>query len=122
MNVKKTWAAFLDALEGEDGPNDVVYDPVHVAGVVVGCLCAFGVLFWLLWSLLVFEGGLFTKVGPFFQVVLTSKTLRDFGYEGHPGAAGIFEGWLANVAALLLTLALIAGVWWLFQPKKGKTS
>jgi uncharacterized membrane protein YedE/YeeE len=121
--VKRAWDRFVDLLEGEDGPDELVYDPVHVAGVVVGILCAFGVLFWLLWTLLVFEGGLFTKVGPFFQAVFTSKTLQDFGYEGTPGRMGVFEGWIANVVALALSGGLLFGIWWLFQPtQKGKKS
>jgi hypothetical protein len=79
-------------------------------------------LFWLLWALLVCEGGLFGKVAPFFTVVFTSKTLADVGCMGHPYALGVFEGWIVNLTAFILTLALIIGVWWVFQPKKGKPS
>jgi hypothetical protein len=118
--MKNAWNWLVDLLEGEDDPNEVIYDPVHVAGVIVGSLCGIGALFWLLWSLLVCEGGLFAKAGPFLRVVFTSKTLKDFGYEGHPYELGIFEGWVVNVIALALTGALIVGVWWVFQPRKGK--
>jgi hypothetical protein len=119
--LKQAWDGLTELIEGEDGPDEIVYDPVHVGGVIVGSLCAMGVLFWLLWSLLVCEGGLFTKVGPFFQVLLTSKTLKDFGYEGYPYQLGVFEGWIVNVTALVLCGALLAGVWWVFQPRKGGT-
>lgn len=89
----------------EDDTSDsaLVYDPVRVAAVIVGCLAVVGVLFWTLWALLVFEGGLFTKIGPFLHVVFTEKTLKDFGYEGSPYVLGIFEGWSVNLSALVVT-------------------
>ena len=118
--LKKSWGWLLDLVEGEDDPNEVVYDPVHIGGVIVGSLCAMGVLFWLLWSLFVCEGGLFAKVGPFFQVLFTSKTLHDFGYEGYPYELGVFEGWIVNLTALVLSVALLCGVWWVLQPKGKK--
>ncbi len=118
--LKRVWDALVDLVEGEDDPDEVVYDPVHIGAVIVGSLCAMGVLFWLLWSLLVCEGGLFTKVVPFFEVLFTSKTLKDFGYEGYPYQLGVFEGWIVNVVALLLSLALLYGLWWVFRPKGGK--
>ena len=80
-----------------------------------------GLVFWLLWALLVCEGGIFIKVVPFLQAVFTSKTLHDFGYVGYPYELGIFEGWIVNLFALVLSIALLVGVWWVFQPKKGKT-
>jgi hypothetical protein len=125
MNVlRHFWNKALDAFDGEDGPDEVRYDPVAVGGIVVGCLAAFGVLFWLLWALLVCEGGLFVKIGPFLQVVFTSKTLRDFGYEGFPYQLGIFEGWIVNAAALVLCVALVVGLWKLWvdtNPGRRKT-
>ena len=56
--VKKGWEWFVDLVEGEDGPDEILYDPVHVAAVIVGSLCAMGLVFWLLWALLVCEGGM----------------------------------------------------------------
>jgi hypothetical protein len=117
-SLKRAWDRLVDLVEGEDAPGSVVYDPVHVAGVVVGCLCALGVLFWLLWALLVCEGGIFTKVGPALQVLFTSKTLKDFGYEGAPYALGVFEGWIVNAAALILTAALAWGLWRTLRPQR----
>lgn len=121
INPKRLWAAFLELFE-EDPPSDgPVYDPVHLAALVVGCFVVFGALYWLLWSLLVCEGGLFSKVVPFLQVVFTSRTLQDFGYEGYPYQLGIFEGWVVNVGALLLSIAALAGIWWLFRStEKGR--
>lgn len=113
--IRRTWKAVLSLWEDDDTTDPIVYDPVHVAAVVVGCLFALGILFWDLWALLVFEGGLLTKGVPFFQVLFTSKTLKDFGYEGSPYALGIFEGWIVNLAALLTALALVAGLRWFFR-------
>jgi hypothetical protein len=118
--LKKLWDGFVDLVEGEDRPDEVIYDPVHIGGVIVGSLCAMGVLFWLLWSLLVCEGGIFVKIVPLFQVLFTSKTLKDFGYEGYPFQLGIFEGWIVNVWALVLSIALIAGIWWVFRKKAAR--
>lgn len=94
----------------KDPPGTPVFDPVHLGTVIVGCVAALGVLYWLLWSLLVFEGGLFTKVGPALTVLFTDKTPLDFGDEGIPGARGVFEGWTINLAALILTMTLVFGI------------
>lgn len=118
--IRRTWKAVLDLWENDDTTDAIVYDPVHVAAVVVGCLFAAGILFWDLWALLVFEGGLFTKVVPFLKVIFTSKTLKDFGYEGYPYALGIFEGWIVNLTALIIGLGFVAGIGWVLrQPLPG---
>jgi len=102
---KLTWL-FSD----EEDPDEVLYDPVHVGGAVVISLVGIGALYWLLWTLLVYEGGLFKKAGAAAQVLFTSKTLADFGYEGSPYAMGVFEGWFGNLAALLLFAGLVAAL------------
>ena len=113
--IRKAWDRLVDLVEGEDAPGEILYDPVHIAGVLVGSLCVLGALFWMLWSLLVYEGGLFTKVVPAFQVLFTAKTLQDAGYEGALYQMGVFEGWGVNVAALFLSAALAAAVWRLLR-------
>lgn len=118
--LKQAWDRIVDVVEGEDSPQELTYDPVHVAGVVVGCLCVFGGLFWMLWSLLVFEGGILTKIAPAVQVLFTGKTLGDVGYEGYPHRMGIFDGWMVNLAALGFAAASVYGVWWLLRPKGKK--
>jgi uncharacterized membrane protein len=110
--------ALLNLWEDDDSPEALVYDPVHVASVLVGCLVAMGTLFWVLWALLVFEGGLFTKIIPFVHVVFTSKTLNDFGYEGSPYALGLFEGWWVNLTALVLGLGMVLGIGYLVNSPK----
>lgn len=118
MNLKKAWSALTHLLDEEDPATELIYDPVDVGAVIVGTLAGVGILYWLLWSLLVCEGGLFGKVIPFLQVVFTGKTLQDFGYEGYPYELGLFEGWVVNVVALVAAAALLYGVWWvLYAPK-----
>lgn len=100
---------WLEDLLADDDPLEPHVDPVHLAGTLVACMAAIGGLYWLLWTLLVFEGGLFPKIGAGLSVLLTSKTLADYGCAGRPGSMGVFEGWVGNAAALvLLVLALAA--------------
>lgn len=61
MTPRALWRRWV-ALFEDDGPQEPFYDPVHLAAVLIGCLVAFGALFWLLWTLLVYEGGL--AAGP----------------------------------------------------------
>ncbi|MBL0349164.1 MAG: hypothetical protein IPP68_02160 [Elusimicrobia bacterium] len=118
MTLKKVWTALTHLLDEEDPAKELIYDPVDVGAVIVGTLAGVGILYWLLWSLLVCEGGLFGKVVPFLQVVFTGKTLQDFGYEGYPFELGLFEGWVVNSVAFVLAVALLYGVWWvLYAPK-----
>jgi hypothetical protein len=68
----KLWEGALDLFSDEDGAPEPGFDPVHLGAVCIACLTVIGLLYWLLWSLLVYEGGLFAKG----------------------------EGWLGNLAAL----------------------
>jgi hypothetical protein len=52
-------------------------------------MAVIGALFWLLWTLFVYEGGLPVKIAA----LLT---------QGKPDHRVTFEGWRANVAALFL--------------------
>jgi len=110
---------FLDE-SGED-PREPHYDPLHLGAMVVLCLMGIGVLYWLLWALLVCEGGLFIKVVPFLWVVFTSKTLADYGWEGYPYALGVFEGFIVNLGALVLLVLLLVGIAYLFRGLEGKS-
>ncbi len=114
--IRRTWKMFLDLWEDDPETDALVYDPVHVAGVIVACLFALGLMFWTLWALLVFEGGLFVKAGPFLKVIFTSKRFQDFGFVGYPYEMGIFEGWIVNLAALAATIGFIAALWAVFRP------
>ncbi|MBI4677110.1 MAG: hypothetical protein HY748_05965 [Elusimicrobia bacterium] len=99
----------------DDDPLEPRYDPAHLAGTLIVCMAAAGGLYWLLWTLLVFEGGIFPKIAAASAVLLTGKTLRDYGYEGRPEAMGVFDGWTSNVAALLLSLLLLVALMRLYR-------
>lgn len=107
MMIKKIWLWIQDIFSDEEDPNEPIYDPVHIASMLVLTLFGISILFWLFWSLLVYKGGLVSKIIPFSSVIFTSKTLADFGYEGYPYEMGIFDGWLTNVAALLFLCFLV---------------
>ena len=103
----KRAAEFLDA---PDDPREPAYDPAHLGAVLIVCMVVIGLLYWLLWTLLVYEGGLFSKIGPALQVLLGQKTSADFGYVGSPYEMGAFQGWAGNAAALVLASLAVAGV------------
>ena len=116
--IKDALLLFFSDVEDSDEP---IYDPVHFAALIVISLVVMGALFWLLWTLLVFGGGIFNKIVPAFQVLFTKKTLKDFGWVGYPYELGIFEGFIGNTVALILTMSLMAGVWWVFkEPETGE--
>ena len=122
MKFKKLKDEFLKFFSDEEDPGEPLYDPVHIAGLIVIVIFAVGVLFWLLWTLLVFEGGFFRKIIPALEVLFKKKTLHDFGWVGYPFEIGIFEGFIANSAAFLLLIVLIIGVWWLLNSPGKKRS
>lgn len=77
MTPSKLWRAWT-ALFEEEGPEEPRFDPAHLAVVLVACQAAVGVLFWLLWTAMVYEGGF-----------------------------GAGEGALGNVLALILLAAIV---------------
>lgn len=109
MKNMSWWDRLLDLFEEEETSSEPVYDPVHLGSVVIACMAGIGALYWLLWTLLVYEGGIFPKVSAAARVLFTSETARDYGYEG-PHALGAFEGWIGNLAALALLAGVIAAL------------
>lgn len=105
MKILRTLKRLEDWIDEED-PAEPGFDPVQLGGTVLATLAAIGCLYWLLWTLLVYEGGLFLKLGALARVLFTSATLRDVGYEGTPYAMGAFEGWIGTLGALLIAAAL----------------
>ncbi|MDE2490662.1 MAG: hypothetical protein KGM24_07425 [Elusimicrobia bacterium] len=108
MSPAAIWKRWVALFEEDEGPEVPRYDPVHLAAVLVACLAVIGVLFWLLWTLLCYDGGLPSKVGPFFAVLLRLKTPASYGWLGTPDRQGLFEGWLANLAALAVSALVVA--------------
>ena len=115
MNLKKITDAIEDFLSDNDDPNEPGYDPVHVGAMLVIVFVGLTVLFWMLWSLLVFGGGIQAKIIPFLTIVLTSKTVGDYGYVGYPYEMGIFQGWVTNITALVFTILIVFSMVFLFK-------
>ncbi|MBI5243947.1 MAG: hypothetical protein HY922_09770 [Elusimicrobia bacterium] len=114
------WAEkLLDLFSDEDDPSEPFYDPVHLGAAVMITLVAIGCLYWLLWTLLVYEGGLFGKIVPALRVIFTSKTLQDYGYRGEFDR-GVFEGWFGNLAALALCIAVVIALRRLYMDGRRK--
>ena len=84
---------------------------VYLASNVVLTLFFMNIFFWLLWTLLVYKGGIFVKVIPILSVIFTSKTPRDFGYQGWPYEPGVFDGLPENFIALVLLIAFVVFCW-----------
>jgi cbb3-type cytochrome oxidase subunit 3 len=116
MNVKNFFNDILEIFD--DKPTDEpVYDAVHFGSMIVLVIFSISIVFWLLWSLLVFGGGIQSKVQPCLEMIFTAKTAADFGYVGYPYEMGAFEGWPTNVAAFIFTVLIISGIWHLFNKK-----
>lgn len=107
MSRKK--ASLLDALGAffdDDEPEEPAYDPVHLGGAALIAMTAIGALYWLLWTLLVFEGGLQGKLVALARLA-GGATLKDLGWVGYPYEMGAFQGALGNIVALGLSIGLI---------------
>lgn len=92
--------AAVESLDDEPPAGTPLYDPVHVGGVLVSVLAALGALYWLLWTSLVYEGGIFLKCAALLKLAAGAAP-AELGYEG-PWNRGAFEGLLGNVAATAL--------------------
>ncbi len=121
--LEKLFPRLWELFEAEDKPNEPFYDPVHLGAVAVLFLVTIGSIYWLLWTLLVYEGGLGVKIRPGLSVLFTSKTLADYGFRGAPYAMGIFEGWIGNLVALLILGVVVAALHRLYMDaaRKHKT-
>jgi hypothetical protein len=62
MRLRGLWRAWVELFE-EESLEEPRYDPVHLAVVLVACQAVVGVLFWLLWTAMVYEGGFGTGEG-----------------------------------------------------------
>ena len=61
--MKAIWKRWVALYEDKDDPAEPHYDPVHLAVVLVACQVVIGVLYWLLWTLLVYQPELHRKPG-----------------------------------------------------------
>jgi hypothetical protein len=62
--MKSFWKRWVDLFEAHDDPAAPHYDPVHLAVVLVATQVAIGALYWLLWTVFVYEGGVAAKLRP----------------------------------------------------------
>lgn len=102
----------------EENPQEPHYDPAHIGAMIVLVLLGISVLFWLLWSLMVFGGGIQSKIVPAVKVLLSNKTVQDFGYIGYPYEMGVFEGWVTNVVALIFLMLVITAISYVFKDRQ----
>ncbi len=119
--VLKADAWLRGLLEPEEKPEEPHYDPVHLAQVLVAFLASIGALYWLLWTLLVYQGGIFSKLGALAKLAMGRATLKSLGYEG-PWAMGAFEGWVGNVGALLVSVLVLAFLHRLYMDAERRAS
>jgi hypothetical protein len=114
MTLKRLLSRAAEAFEAEDDPREPAYDPVHLGATLVLTLTTVGALYWMLWALLVYGGGLFAKIGPALQVLFCMKTAADFGERG-PWDRGVFEGWLGNLGALVVIAVVVGALHGLYR-------
>lgn len=114
----KLWKNIEDFLNDSEALDEPKYDPVHIALAILLVLLGMAILFWIFWTLLVYEQGIFPKIIPGLMVIFTKKTAADYGYEGYPYEQGIFTGWIGNLGALIFLILLLWAVASLFQSLK----
>jgi hypothetical protein len=75
MRLWRSWVGLFE----EEGPQAPRFDPAHLAVVLVACQAAVGVVFWLLWTAMVYEGGFGTgegKLGNFLALALIAAIVE----------------------------------------------
>jgi hypothetical protein len=82
----RAWKAFTELFE-DDREDEPHFDPVHLAGVLIAVQVVAGALFWLLWTLLVFEGGIGASMGDLLRGAAGPDARR--GLWGHLGALAL---------------------------------
>lgn len=125
--MNKILARISEAFSDDERPDEPAYDPVHIGMTVVFSLLALTALFWLLWALLVFGGGIQAKLVPMARVIFSGASPAEYGYAGYPYQMGVFEGLPTNLAALAIAAVAAAAVGFIyrraasgFQRKEGK--
>ena len=62
--MKSIWKRWVALFEDKDDPSEPHYDPVHLATVLVATQVVIGALYWLLWTVFVYEGGVTARLRP----------------------------------------------------------
>jgi NADH:ubiquinone oxidoreductase subunit 6 (subunit J) len=60
--MKSIWRRWVALFEDKDDPAEPHYDPVHLAVVLVASQVVIGALYWLLWTVFVYEGGITARL------------------------------------------------------------
>ncbi|MDD5655929.1 MAG: hypothetical protein PHF00_01575 [Elusimicrobia bacterium] len=103
--------ALLELFSDREDPEEPCYDPVHLGALAVGCLAVIGLLYWLLWTLLVYERGIFSKLG-FAAAAARGRSLPE----------DAFLGWFGNAAALALCVLVVAALWRAYRAAERRRS
>ncbi|MFA5857582.1 MAG: hypothetical protein WC955_00795 [Elusimicrobiota bacterium] len=82
-----------------DDPTVPQYDPVHLGAMIIIVMTVLTVLYWLLWTILVYTGGIFPKLQALTDITFTAKTFKDY--------PEIFEGLTVNTIALAILFFLV---------------
>lgn len=67
-----------DLLEDRDDPDEPVYDPVDFGAMLLATMTAIGALYWLLWTLFVYEGRLGNLAALALSVALIALLYRAY--------------------------------------------
>ena len=62
--MKSVWKRWVALFEDKDDPAEPHYDPIHLATVLVASQVVIGALYWLLWTVFVYEGGVAARLRP----------------------------------------------------------
>jgi len=60
--MRSIWRRWVALFEDADDPAEPHYDPVHLAVVLVASQVVIGALYWLLWTVFVYEGGISARI------------------------------------------------------------
>ncbi len=114
--LKKIWQFLYSQLSEDDDNSDIPkYDPLHIGAVIVVTLTILTLLFWLLWTILVYGGGIFPKLKALAIIIFTNKSFKDFGYESFPYNMGVFDGIITNTVGILLLFFVCYLIWRMYK-------
>ena len=87
-----------------------VIDEFYLAATIIVDIIALTVLFWLLWSILVYGGGIFPKIKALLEIIFCGKSFKDFGWNFYPYDIGVFTGFITNIIGIILLCFFIVSV------------
>lgn len=103
----------------EIGKENSEYDPEMFGAMVVLVIFTAGVIFWIFWVALVYQGGIFLKLKALFWL-LGKKRFSELVPPGLPLSESVFGGWLANFLATLVILGMIVFLYYFYRKRFGQ--